>query len=471
MFSEEIVREDEVVKPDNSENDENNSDDRNGNLEKSVSTEDVANNLFVVDKTPQAINLDDVPAEGGQGLLNASVLDFYCEEKEKDVSPSATQSTFSMRACFNCNETNHKVDNCPYPYNAERVQQMKQAFFNRTDDFSLNVPTKFRSYKPGIFSYSLQQALDMRDDQLPPYIYGMRLHGYPPGYWKCLVEEKRKLSFVNENDGITSENIETFDVDSVIKYPGFTTDTPLGIVDESSKYNLPKPQRKHHWKEIAIDAEREYYKNSKRSQENEKRSATKRKCTSESDVIDFTENKDGKNAVDERSMSLEELEKARNAILQKLETDFPEENQKKTSVDDGSVTLLDVEEQYEIGPSTSSATFSCGSDLNSSESSIKSSVGTPAMCHSFDYSFEKPSFEKFAVNIQPIVLPESTPSSQSLKFKSLVEQLKSRKNDLGLTTPEEQEQQQQQQQQKFVSYRSGAGGGGPFASYKCTTCH
>ncbi|KRZ79198.1 Zinc finger CCHC domain-containing protein 8 [Trichinella papuae] len=434
MISEEIAQEVQVIELDNCGHDENNSDNRNGNSEISVSTSDVTDDLFVVDKTPQAINLDEVPAEGGQGLLNANVLDFYCEKKEKNVSPSVTQSTFFMRACFNCNEKTHKVDNCPYPYDAKRVQQMKLAFFNRADDINLNVPTKFRSYKPGIFSYSLQQALDMRDDQLPPYIYGMRLHGYPPGYWKWLVEEKRKLSFINENDGVTGENIETFDVDSVIKYPGFTTDTPPGTVDESSRYDLPKPQRKHHWKEIAIDAEREYYKNSKRSQQNEKKSAMKRKCTSESDVIDLTGDEDGKDAVDQRNMSLEELEKARNVILKKLETDFPEADQKTTSVDDCSVTFLDVEEQYEMGPSTSSATFSLTSDLNSSESSIKSSVGTPAMCHSFDYSFEKPSFDKFAVDIQPIMLPESTPSSQSIKFKSIIEQLKSRKDDLGLTT-------------------------------------
>ncbi|KRY13471.1 Zinc finger CCHC domain-containing protein 8 [Trichinella patagoniensis] len=435
MISEEIVQEVEVIELDNWEHDVNTSESRNGNSELSVSAADVTDNLFVVDKTPQAINLDEVPAVDGGGLLNENVLDFYCEKNEKNESRSEIEgSAFSMRACFNCGENSHKLDSCPYPYDAERVQKMKSAFFNRANEFSFNMPNKFLSYKPGIFSYSLQQALDVRDDQLPPYIYGMRLYGYPPGYWKCLVEEKRKLSFVNENGTVASENIETFDVDSVIKYPGFTTATPLGVVDESSKYDLPKAQRKHHWKVIAVNAEREYYKNSKRNQQNEKKSATKRKCTSESDVIDLTGDEDGKDAVDQRNMSLEELEEVRNVILKKLETDFPETDRKTASVNDCSVTFSDVEEQYEMGPSTSSATFSLSSDLNNSESSIKSTVGTPAMCHSFDYSFEKPSFDKFAIDIQPIILPESTPSSQSMKFKSIVEQLKSRKDDLHLIT-------------------------------------
>ncbi|KRZ94759.1 Zinc finger CCHC domain-containing protein 8 [Trichinella sp. T8] len=436
----ENVQEVEVIELDNWEHDVNTSESRNGNSELSVSAADVTDNLFVVDKTPQAINLDEVPAVDGGGLLNENVLDFYCEKNEKNESRSEIEGAFSMRACFNCGENSHKLDSCPYPYDAERVQKMKSAFFNRANEFSFNMPNKFLSYKPGIFSYSLQQALDVRDDQLPPYIYGMRLYGYPPGYWKCLVEEKRKLSFVNGNEfnskngTVASENIETFDVDSVIKYPGFTTATPLGVVDESSKYDLPKAQRKHHWKVIAVNAEREYYKNSKRNQQNEKKSATKRKCTSESDVIDLTGDEDGKDAVDQRNMSLEELEEVRNVILKKLETDFPETDRKTASVNDCSVTFSDVEEQYEMGPSTSSATFSLSSDLNNSESSIKSTVGTPAMCHSFDYSFEKPSFDKFAIDIQPIILPESTPSSQSMKFKSIVEQLKSRKDDLHLIT-------------------------------------
>jgi hypothetical protein len=43
------------------------------------------------------------------------------------------------------------------------------------------------NFKPGQISKELRDALGVRDDELPPYIDKMWMHGYPPGYQKLKV--------------------------------------------------------------------------------------------------------------------------------------------------------------------------------------------------------------------------------------------------------------------------------------------
>ena len=43
---------------------------------------------------------------------------------------------------------------------------------------------RFGQLKPGLPSRNLQEALGLRENQLPPYIYRMREVGYPPGWLK-----------------------------------------------------------------------------------------------------------------------------------------------------------------------------------------------------------------------------------------------------------------------------------------------
>lgn len=79
--------------------------------------------------------------------------------------------------------------------------------------------------QPGKISPGLREALGLRKNQVPPYIYKMRTVGYPPGW----LEEAK---FVTSNlemfdlDGknvknTSSRRVKGLDPSKVVDYPGF----------------------------------------------------------------------------------------------------------------------------------------------------------------------------------------------------------------------------------------------------------
>lgn len=59
---------------------------------------------------------------------------------------------------------------------------------------------KFAKFKAGSISDELRQALGLRASQLPPYIYRMRMLGYPPGHLQDAIKETSGLA-VFDADG------------------------------------------------------------------------------------------------------------------------------------------------------------------------------------------------------------------------------------------------------------------------------
>ena len=48
--------------------------------------------------------------------------------------------------------------------------------------YHVDEPQKFGHLQPGLPSSKLREALRLREDQVPEYIYRMRALGYPPGW-------------------------------------------------------------------------------------------------------------------------------------------------------------------------------------------------------------------------------------------------------------------------------------------------
>ena len=105
-------------------------------------------------------------------------------------------------------------------------------------------------------SDGLKNALGLRPWDLPPWIYEMRILGYPPGYFQKLVNPAAKLviyneqsmnvsyfihiivglwvGFLNLDDGVNEKPAETqFDASSLVEYPGFNVPLPEGVRDVS----------------------------------------------------------------------------------------------------------------------------------------------------------------------------------------------------------------------------------------------
>lgn len=84
---------------------------------------------------------------------------------------------------------------------------------------------KYGHLKPGKTSPFLREALGLRKNELPPYIYRMRFFGYPPGWL-----EDAKFVYSNldmfDAEGKTvrqkhARKNQGLDPEKIIEYPGF----------------------------------------------------------------------------------------------------------------------------------------------------------------------------------------------------------------------------------------------------------
>lgn len=77
---------------------------------------------------------------------------------------------------------------------------------------------------PGKISEELRNALGLRKHDLPPYIYRMRVLGYPPGWIKEAELETSDLCMF-DIDGKTVSNHKrkkiSIDPEKIVDYPGF----------------------------------------------------------------------------------------------------------------------------------------------------------------------------------------------------------------------------------------------------------
>lgn len=93
--------------------------------------------------------------------------------------------------------------------------------------------------KPGQISNKLRDALGLHSNQLPPYIYNMRLLGYPPGWLEeAKVEESNLTLFDIDGKSLKSTAKPKYGLDpnKVIDYHGFNVPPKSGFKDVSLKF-------------------------------------------------------------------------------------------------------------------------------------------------------------------------------------------------------------------------------------------
>ncbi|XP_076363323.1 uncharacterized protein LOC143253395 isoform X2 [Tachypleus tridentatus] len=158
--------------------------------------------------------------------------------------------------CFNC-MGNHLLDKCHEKHDKRIIAKNRKAYMASSpmSKARYHQEEKEKSFAPGVIGAELQRALDLRPNQLPPYIYRMRILGYPPG-WLKEAEIKSSGLMLYGSDGKAihhDENIEDGEVDldsmkvqydpvKLVDYPGFNVPVPRGFIDESKHLRMPSLQ-------------------------------------------------------------------------------------------------------------------------------------------------------------------------------------------------------------------------------------
>lgn len=206
------------------------------------------------------------------------------EDEDKCPQPSK----MNKGACFNCGES-HSIADCKKPKNqnainaarakfaAQKVEmQAKNTRYHESKqvlelaannkqgvvDMDPEVNHSKNSFKPGLISQKLRDALGLKDDQLPSYIYLMRDLGYPPGWYEMIKTASSGLSMLGkhgteenidgEEDGEIAEHGTSADTNynekNIVEYPGFNIEVPDGIIDEALEAGsqLPYMKNRHH---------------------------------------------------------------------------------------------------------------------------------------------------------------------------------------------------------------------------------
>ncbi|XP_054724740.1 zinc finger CCHC domain-containing protein 8 homolog [Uloborus diversus] len=108
--------------------------------------------------------------------------------------------------------------------------------------------SKESEFKPGLPSDDLREAMGLMSNQIPSYIYHMRVLGYPPGWMAEAAVESSGITVYgsdgNVEAGGTSEDGPPdikiqYDPDKLVDYPGFNAVLPTDFVDEADKLGFP----------------------------------------------------------------------------------------------------------------------------------------------------------------------------------------------------------------------------------------
>uniref|UniRef100_A0A1B6D012 CCHC-type domain-containing protein n=1 Tax=Clastoptera arizonana TaxID=38151 RepID=A0A1B6D012_9HEMI len=217
-----------------------------------VAEEEKRNVLFMIDTIPKNENVD-IPKFSSKFEVLTSLQDrIDVLTKKPRYKP--------INCCFNCGSDGHSLRDCSEPRDHREIARNKKLFQDSKSNnkngyvfqrYHLEEEQKYAHYKPGKISKSLRSALGITSYQLPPYIYNMRLLGYPLGW----LEEIRvshsgitmfdgsgnEVTYPEDEEGevVRPEERDKYDVKKIISYPGFNVPPSSKVTDEYEKFKVP----------------------------------------------------------------------------------------------------------------------------------------------------------------------------------------------------------------------------------------
>ena len=197
-----------------------------------------------------AFHIDCDGAEGQQEVEGLQTETGFVLGEKSDTAETSGASKGG--SCFNC-EGSHMMADCSLPRDEKRIAQKRAEMGKKllhTPRYHVEEGQKFASLRPGLPSEELREALGLRRDELPKYIYLMRELGYPPGWLKEARVTQSGLSLYHttvENKMDTGEegevekeggDKEMYDIDKLVTWPGFNSDLPSEFRDDTSWHRV-----------------------------------------------------------------------------------------------------------------------------------------------------------------------------------------------------------------------------------------
>lgn len=179
-----------------------------------------------------------------------------CEEEAEEEKDPASGDAGPRVECFNCGG-NHLLSVCTKKIDTARVSQKRREMARERDA----APKKLRyfehemlsqRFRPGVYSEELRKALDLDPCHLPPFIYRMRVIGYPPGWLMYAQVESSGIKIyglddddkandadIEEGEIKNEENQVKYDPGRLLSFPGFNTPVPEGVYDMHIEHGMP----------------------------------------------------------------------------------------------------------------------------------------------------------------------------------------------------------------------------------------
>lgn len=158
-----------------------------------------------------------------------------------------TPEKSSRSSCFNCCGS-HNMAECPEPRDPRRIAQNRKAFqASAANSSRFFEEGKREAILPGLPSPALREALGLRPDQLPEYVYRLRELGYPPGWLKRAEIRQSGLGIYHgtdklaEGDKVSEQESLEYDTRKLVSWPGFNDEIPKPFRDEGQRYRV-RPQ-------------------------------------------------------------------------------------------------------------------------------------------------------------------------------------------------------------------------------------
>ncbi|KAL0272633.1 UNVERIFIED_CONTAM: hypothetical protein PYX00_005526 [Menopon gallinae] len=339
-----------------------------------------------------------------------SKVPFYSKNHDillSDSSPTQTPSPkrkAPTTVCFNCCG-DHVLRDCPHPKDLKGIHINRSKFqatakTSKASRYHLDENQRFGDLVPGELSKNLRNALDLKKDQMPLFMYRMRILGYPPAWLEearvshsgVAVYDSNGVPIIEEDEEegeiIPEGAKDRFDISKIIEFPGFNVPLPKHMKEEGKIHccpNMSEEQSKENMiKALEPNAVQAY----------KKRSLTLHKYSSQ----------EGTSEKRLPSPTIEEMEEKKRQLLIALDDADVTSDSRSLKNDDGEIKDADAEVRSETPAKK------VGSVKNMD-------LGTPILKSISPYS-KLPSREQFSVNVSDVINFENLPNSTG-KYESM----------------------------------------------------